>query len=310
MNNRTEGQERRTKSGKSQNFSLRRFTPKTVRIENRDDSAMRLKGICRGHVNLISYCFLCLSFIYIIRSNGANSANRSIARRGDRIPEVEEYVAWLEKCKHIFLDLGANRGDTILRWLTRTSYSGRAKTSSIDRMYDLKQRQNFCVLSFEPNEIFDATLLGIEKEMNQKGFKTKVILQTAVSDKFSESVIYLDDVSTHSYGTSLIADKKVNFGGHYHSLGKNQTVRLVSLSAILRSIPVFVEVVVKMDIEGAEYDVLRSLFSTGMACRIDVLMIEFHLHKLKKAQVPAGANEVIEWILKGNKCDVKVIYDD
>jgi len=47
-----------------------------------------------------------------------------------------------------------------------------------------------------------------------------------------------------------------------------------------------------MDIEGGEYDVLRSLISVGLVSSIDVLIIDYHDLKLRKGAVPAGINVV------------------
>lgn len=223
---------------------------------------------------------------------------------------VKEYEVWSKGCKSLLIDLGANRGDTILRWLTKDTYSGRSKTSIIDQFYSFEQRKKFCVLSFEPNRKFESVLLLIERKMSELAFRVKVKPQTAVSDRFGKSKIYVDDVSTHSYGTSLMPDKKVNFQGKYHALGKAQEVKLVDLASIIKVIPQYTEIVIKMDIEGGEYDVLRTLILSGVACNLKVLIIEYHLHKLQEGTVPEGANEVIEWMLKSNRCGVRVIHDD
>lgn len=224
--------------------------------------------------------------------------------------ELDEYKIWFHKCDKILFDLGANRGDTILRWFTEPNYNGRAKSSQIDLIYTFEQRKEFCVLSFEPNAKFNSGLLKIEKEMNKKGFKSKVKTETAVSNKFANSMMYIDNISTNSYGSSLLKDKKVNFNGKYLSLGTSLPVRLVNFTALLDSVPHNVEVVVKMDIEGGEYELLRSLISSGLACRINVLLIEFHGHKLPKNTIPNGTNMVLEWLLRSDSCGVRVFYDD
>ena len=66
----------------------------------------------------------------------------------------------------------------------------------------------------------------------------------------------------------------------------------------------------KMDIEGGEYEVLRSVISSGWACRITVLIIEFHSHKLRQGSIPKGVNSALEWILEGGKCSVRILHDD
>merc|ERR1719261_461406 len=67
--------------------------------------------------------------------------------KSDRIETVmDSYSTWFKTCTHVLLDLGANRGDTILRWFTDERFTGRAKSSSVDGIYSLRQRQKFCVL--------------------------------------------------------------------------------------------------------------------------------------------------------------------
>ena len=163
----------------------------------------------------LSSAFIFLALVLLSAGRKANfyMVQKPFAFDDMHRTEVEEYRVWFTLCEHVLIDLGANRGDTILRWLTQEAYSGRAQSSAIDKIYSLNQRQAFCVLSFEPNGLFDSTLLEIEKKLCENGFRVKVKLRTAVSDRFAESLVYLDDVSTYSYGTSLISEKKVNFEG-------------------------------------------------------------------------------------------------
>lgn len=205
--------------------------------------------------------FTLFSIPFHLLSNSRANKVHTNPRLLDKVREinVKEYEVWSKDCKYLLIDLGANRGDTILRWLTKETYSGRSKTSNIDKIYSFEQRKKFCVLSFEPNRKFESVLLQIEQEMSKLAFKVKVKLQTAVSDRFGDSIIYLDDVSTHSYGTSLVPEKKVNFQGKYHALGKAQQVNLVDFASVIKVIPQNTEIVVKMDIEGGEYDVMRKL---------------------------------------------------
>ena len=266
--------------------------------------------LCWRCVLLLAFVVVVLSLISQLQLITTRFKGPSFELDSHEKAEVEEYRAWFQNCEHLLLDLGANRGDTILRWLTEEKYSGRSRISSIDTVYSLEHRKKFCILSFEPNGMFESTLRATERRMCAEGFKVKVKICTAVSDRFSESVIYIDDISTHSYGSSLIPEKKVNFAGQLHSLGKEQAVKLVDMRAILSRVPESTELVVKMDIEGGEYDVLRSMIPSGLVCSINVLIIEYHDHKLRKGAVPAGINGVIEWILGGERCGVQIIHDD
>jgi hypothetical protein len=64
------------------------------------------------------------------------------------------------------------------------------------------------------------------------------------------------------------------------------------------------DIVVKMDIEGAEYEVLRRMITRGSACRIRKLYIEFHarldpLSKQNDNRKSTAFQKTTEYFLQG-----------
>jgi|GEM_PF-1120214 len=59
-------------------------------------------------------------------------------------------------------------------------------------------------------------------------------------------------------------------------LDKQLTVKTVNLARILTEFDPAAEIIVKMDIEGAEFAVLRHLVNSGAICRINRLFVEWH----------------------------------
>ena len=88
------------------------------------------------------------------------------------------------------------------------------------------------------------------------------------------------------------------------------TARQVKLGNMLESLAKGTYVVAKIDIEGAEYQLLRSLIVSGKACLLDVLVIEWHGHKVIKKDWPAAVESSLKWLLESEECNVKVLYDD
>lgn len=59
-------------------------------------------------------------------------------------------------------------------------------------------------------------------------------------------------------------------------------------------------VVVKMDIEGMEWDVLRTLFQRGLACLIDDLWLEYHYDKFyPNLKLQPMFPDFLKWITDG-----------
>ena len=69
---------------------------------------------------------------------------------------------------------------------------------------------------------------------------------------------------------------------------KNATVRALDLSRMLLSHGAGTYLMVKLDVEGAEYTLLPQLIATGALCRVRHLLIEWHLNALPAAKRLSG----------------------
>eukprot|EP00959_Pyramimonas_sp_CCMP1952_P422134 8843205-Pyramimonas_sp.AAC.1 len=167
-------------------------------------------------------------------------------------------------------------------------------------MFPPESRKEFCVVSFEPNPRFTNALKKVSKDTTSAGYRLKVYTNTAAGDRHANILLHLDESSDSGFGSSTLKHKKVNFGGKKHALGKNVEVQQFKLSHMIEILENSVQIVAKMDIEGGEYQLLRSLISSGVACRLDVLVIEWHGHKIadKEKEWPANVEASIKWLLE------------
>lgn len=69
-------------------------------------------------------------------------------------------------------------------------------------------------------------------------------------------------------------------------------VPCIDFSQFVAELPEEATIVCSMDIEGAEFEVLRKMIKDGTAQRISLLDIEFH-HRLSSKHTPEDANELI-----------------
>ena len=60
----------------------------------------------------------------------------------------------------------------------------------------------------------------------------------------------------------------------------------------------------KLDIEGAEYEVLRALVSTGLGCWLKEVLLEFHATHSETLYNKRPLDVAYAWMLRG--CGVKV----
>ena len=68
-------------------------------------------------------------------------------------------------------------------------------------------------------------------------------------------------------------------------------------------------VVLKMDIEGAEYSIMQGLVGSGLMCsHVDAFVVEWHREKINSTSLPLGIDATLEWILTAPACGVRTFH--
>ena len=200
------------------------------------------------------------------------------------VPAVraEDLEAFLQGCRHIFLDVGANRGTHVRKLFEPEKYPDAPFLASHNESFGAEgwRRQassttGLCAVGVEPNPRFAAAHQLIAADYALQGWKVK-FLPVAAGD--SEGVL--------SMRTSAAEDAYSEWGfSAYHTADAShemvKQVRLVRLSDVIAQINASVPSgirLMKMDIEGSEYDVMPDLLKKGMLCQntIGKITIEWH----------------------------------
>ena len=167
------------------------------------------------------------------------------------------------KPKCVFFDLGANRGDTIEKF-----FNG--------KLIDIKnfKSDKWIIHAFEPNPNFKTKLNEVKNKISSEKADIHLYLETAAWTKDGKMDLYFDS-STNSEGTSLFKN--------HPAVKKNNSfsVKTVDIAKLIDSYEEKDFVLVKIDIEGAEYDMLLHLIKMNIFPKIDVVIIEFHKYMSK-----------------------------
>lgn len=182
-------------------------------------------------------------------------------------------------CTHIFLDLGSNIGVHV-RFLfegARYPKSPSATGFFTERFGAPAQRSRpsretgLCALGVEANPARAARLRRLEECYAQRGWTVKFLVPTALAAR-SNDVVQLwthQDMDREDVGASAAGNSAP---GH----GTRVPVPTLDLSAVLPALPPGAELAAKMDIEGAEFEVLPRLDEAGALCRIRSVQVEWH----------------------------------
>ncbi len=117
------------------------------------------------------------------------------------------------------------------------------------------------VTAFEADPV---TFSLLETNVHRNGWTQTKCVNAALAGKKGSAWFYFDPVFPGSFVSSLIQER---------GLGGKKRVSTVKLSSYYHKKPFDF---VKLDIEGAEYDVLRDLVKSRMLHKTDVYVVEFH----------------------------------
>lgn len=180
------------------------------------------------------------------------------------------------KHKKVFIDCGANVGDGLNALLPgehKYMAKGVRKYMTDSVPYDMTE---YFMYGFEGNPRFGDMLLDIQ---HQHPSRVKVFPKTVVTveDKQNMPFYINHQANVNDWGSSLIKEKYNVDPDHPVYVTAVDFARFIKSVVIPRADKVpGRHVVVKMDIEGAEYTILPHLLINGAFCEIDVLLLECH----------------------------------
>ena len=193
------------------------------------------------------------------------------------------YRSLLPWHRHLFVDCGGHDGCSIRRFMTEFDAKGR-----------------FDMVTFEPNEAFRDRYAGLPRHR---------LIQAAVHDRDGTQQFYLD--REDGDGSTLFENKLTAENGGYGTLDTAHpvTVQTVDLAAWLMANTTRSDyVILKLDVEGAEYDILEKMLVDHSIDRVSHLFIEWHWNKVgvpweRHQAVVRGLTErhihVLEWDAQG-----------
>ena len=206
-------------------------------------------------------------------------------------------------CSMVFIDAGANKGDTI-----QDFYAGRYHACTRNAGYRIERMpiDSFCVFSFEANPRWTHHLAHLVEQQGALGRRVTVFAETAVAETNGSVTFYQDMGTPRGEGASMMYSKPMKGNGEKRAI----TIPSINFASFVQFYTnLGALIMVKLDIEGAEFHVLRSLITTGQACKIDVMFIEWHDHKINMVyeHIPPSIQASLLWLLKAPGCRLKKV---
>ena len=190
-------------------------------------------------------------------------------------------------CTHVYLDVGSNIGVQVRKLYEPAKYAAAAVLPVFEEEFGPSPARNskVCTFGFEANPKHAARLKAVEECYAENNLHAKFFVPVAVSTRVAQLRLQFEGTADHEFwGASVVPEAR---GPH----GLSQSVLIPSLNFsqfVLdeiagRKIPaedvaagIKPRVLMKLDIEGSEYEVLPALMESGALCHIDTIFLEWH----------------------------------
>eukprot|EP00002_Diphylleia_rotans_P007734 TRINITY_DN17397_c0_g1_i1.p1 TRINITY_DN17397_c0_g1~~TRINITY_DN17397_c0_g1_i1.p1 ORF type:complete len:252 (+),score=70.25 TRINITY_DN17397_c0_g1_i1:46-801(+) len=179
--------------------------------------------------------------------------------------------------RQFLFDIGTNNGKSV-QYFFRPGGPSDIQKLSPGVINDRSHLRGICrtgdwtVVAVEANPRFGPMIEQVKKDIlaEMKVARFDVFNPIAITSDDTNVTLYLDSPEGN-LGSSIIEQRKGN--------RKNAvSVKGISIKTLFETVGLTENdyVVIKMDVEGAEYDVLRSILAHGLLRYIDVFAIEWH----------------------------------
>ncbi|KAL2916240.1 hypothetical protein HK105_204331 [Polyrhizophydium stewartii] len=176
--------------------------------------------------------------------------------------------------RYVYVDLGANSGDTCLMFL---------QDPEAPEKYDFptpegKTHADAEIHLFEANPSFNTDLVDLKQKLKERGININIYPSTPVWIESTLLPFYIDSGNKHAAGSSLDPSHPdpVRTGG--------KSVNLTSVAIAQWLLERFLPedfVIVKMDIELAEYSIISNMAAMSAGHVIDYIFVEWHSWLIK-----------------------------
>ena len=204
------------------------------------------------------------------------------------VDDDADILNFVSGCKFLFLDVGSNRGTHIRKLFEPHLYETAPYLKIFDGMFGNASFRSqpssvtgLCAIGIEPNPRWAQRFTQIEKAYHTMGWKVKW-LRKGVSNCTTNITFWGDAAGKSSdvgFSTSHKDSKKIK------TVWVPVSVQTVVFAELLEKIHLTIpdsKKLIKMDVEGSEYEVLEQMLEKQLLCktRIDKMSIEWHLNKL------------------------------
>ena len=209
-------------------------------------------------------------------------------------------------CTHVYLDVGSNIGVQVRKLYEPAKYADAAVLPVFEEEFGPSPARNHrvCAFGFEANPKHAARLKAVEGCYSEHNWRAQFFVPLAVSTRVAQLKLQFEGTADFEFwGASVVPEARGP-----HGLSQSVMIPSVNFSQFVldeiagRKIPaedlaagITPRVLMKLDIEGSEYEVLPALMETGALCHINTIFLEWH-PRVATPETLAATEPVKAWL--------------
>jgi hypothetical protein len=231
------------------------------------------------------------------------------------LTQLETLLNQIDKCEHIYLDIGTNIGVQIRKLFEPRLFPKASILPYFESFYGpaSERSSRVCAIGMEPNPKWTMKLSKLQSDYQEKGYNVIIFTETAANIHNKNMTFYttpFDKTENHEWGSSLIAWDKRMIATTAGSISLSSLIQLIQYrKGKTENSTTFM----KLDVEGAEFEILSDLIFSGSICYVKQIAIEWHPWFRREIKPPKVKDlmSMINWLIKRKKnCPSELIHLD
>jgi len=202
---------------------------------------------------------------------------------------------WLRECRKIYLDVGSNIGVQVRKFFEPERYPGAEVLPLFDRSFgpaarrkEPSQQTGLCSLGMEPHPALQGRLHEIAQAYQSRGWHVHFYPFAAHTRVGTLLFQQQDGVGRGTASRIAGYGPKSWWPFSWEDRSQQVTVQTIDLADFISSLPASSVVLMKLDIEGAEFDVVPRLAERGLLCKSSIPEAFIEVHESSKFSIAAG----------------------
>jgi len=216
------------------------------------------------------------------------------------------------RCQHLYLDMGTNIGVQPRKLVEPSCYPSSQGVFKSVFGQAVIETKGVCIIGFEPNHNHRQRLEAVQKRLRNQGAVIRIFTGVAIGDADAYNVSFYSDHSyrRHEWGSGIIPAK----GRHVSTAGGISVVSLHSILQAVKGYGHIVRTLMKMDVEGSEYQAIAAAVGHGVFCSMSkngtFLLLEEH-PQFYQGRVPSEFLQSVKFISRVVEgCEVHIVGGD